>query len=131
MLQDEKLLMVHRERIRARRVWPIVKPKPRTLSVRFGRDVSYGVPDMIFSHGEGCGGEDATFLYYVLSALNVNAEFNENRRFQGTKPPLPRRSILDELAVRGYDITTLRFEIQKLPDPEPLKQPEYIPNYEI
>lgn len=131
MLEGE-ILKRHRERVRSRKRWPVVKPKPRTLSAQFGRADASSMPDVVFAHGEGCEKSDNAFLYYVLGVLSINCEFNKVREFdRPKKEPLPNRSILDELAVRGYDITTLRFEIQKLPDPEPVKATEFIPNYEI
>lgn len=131
MLEGE-FLKRHQERVRSRKRWPLVKPKPRTLSAQFGRVDAKSSPDIIFAHGAGCDSSDGAFLYYVLGSLSINCEFNAVREFERwKKPPLPNRSILDELAVRGYDITTLRFEIQKLPDPEPVKPPEVILNFEI
>lgn len=86
-------------------------PKPGRLAMRWKKsrvDSNYGLPgDLEYAWGEPCTRRDGGLLHYV---------------FTGELPGLGNGTFAKELIARGYDITTLRFSIQKLAaSPEPTK----------
>lgn len=86
--------------------WRAPKAKPGQLVARYGK--VEGCEDLCYAHGAGVDRSDARLLHSVLS----------NERFYPSRSgPLgtyrTERSFADELEARGYDITTLRFSIEK------------------
>lgn len=69
--------------------------KPGVLAAYYGKDDG-GEVDIVISHGPGTHGADAALLWNTLSKTWATS-----------------KSLIDELAARGYDITTLRFSISK------------------
>lgn len=72
--------------------------KPR-LVLRYGKLDRYTAPDIIASGGPGTCSADRNLLLYWMCCLKDK----ENMGF------------LSELEKRGYDITTVRFSIDKKP----------------
>jgi hypothetical protein len=70
-------------------------------------------PDIVYHNGDGTEKSDRRLLYNVLGCerqrLNIDAPLNSPRYKWVEYVP----SLLDELAKRGYDLTTLRFYIRK------------------
>jgi hypothetical protein len=82
--------------------------KPGELKGYYGKPDRYNGPDFCAAYGEGAAKADMNFLLYHFS----------NRFFVPTLNPdgfghkeIP--SFIQELESRGYDITTLKFSIQK------------------
>ena len=75
------------------------KLKPGHLVCRWATSRDDG-PDLYYNAGEGCGG-DMKLLhgFFTSQRLNCNYEFE--------------KSFIEELKLRGYDITTLNFSIKK------------------
>lgn len=78
--------------------------KPGRITVQYGK-IEHNDPDLIFSWGPGCSRADAHYLHHVFS----------DERFGPSGERY--RSLVDELEARGYDITTLRFSIEKPASP--------------
>jgi len=72
------------------------QPKAGRLISRWGR-IRYGNPDYIYVWGDGCSKSDAAEIGYWL-----HVRTNEDGR-----------TLMQELAHRGYDTTTFRFTIDK------------------
>lgn len=86
--------------------WRVRNYRPGELSVYWGIADSGERPDVIFSGGVGVPRCDRALMHCV---------FGTQREILGKFNP----SLLDELQSRGYDITTLKFSIQKLPEVTP------------
>ena len=72
-------------------------------------------PDICFAWGEGCSKSDGNFLHYVMCSPRLALDFSGSG-----KPYKFEKSFTEELASRGYDLTTIKFSIQKLPkEPQP------------
>lgn len=82
-----------------------VEAKPRELRARWGLDDVGDGPDLVFAWGEGCHKGDAA----LLSDL-----FNHAKLYGYIQCAENNKSFLQHLKERGYDISTLRFSIQKL-----------------
>lgn len=74
------------------------KAKDGELISFFGK--KYGESDVYYDWGKGCAGADARLVNYVLSHVKI--------------PNTDNKNLLEELADRGYDLSTLRFSIKKL-----------------
>lgn len=74
------------------------RAKPGELKAQWGDSREQG-EDIYLAHGEGIHRSDAHLLYGALCTTYGSA--------------LVERSLIDELERRGYDITTLKFSIQK------------------
>lgn len=78
------------------------RAKPNTLKAQWGK-LRRDTPDLLFVWGEGVPSCDARLLYHTFSCGRIN--------------PINRSEIdpsfTEELEKRGYDITTLKFSIQK------------------
>lgn len=72
-----------------------------TLRAEWGK-VKHDAPDVIYTCGQGCHRTDTRLLHGFLSSKWYSVI---------TKNYEP--SFLEELQARGYDITTLKFEIKK------------------
>lgn len=81
---------------------PIVKPKKGFLTASWGRTRRDDNPDLCYTWGEDCSKADSYLLHYIL----CSGAFDPNS--QKLEP-----SLKEELERRGYDITTLKFSIQK------------------
>jgi hypothetical protein len=86
----------------ARRKYP--KAKPGELKAEWGIAVRGDHPNIVFAWGEGCYKSDGA----ILSDLFYHAAL-----YPSIKCPENEKSFLKHLEERGYDITTLRFSIQK------------------
>ncbi len=73
------------------------KSKPGELKLQWGKLPGESEPEVCGSCGEGCSKSD---LYLMFSALCNEDSINP--------------SIADQLQLRGYDITTIKFSIQKI-----------------
>lgn len=86
------------------------KQVPLTLKAQWGK-MPDDDPDFIFSWGTGCSGADARLLNNVLC--------HERYRHPLLREMKPMPSLVEELKARGYDVTTLRFSIRKIEQPQP------------
>lgn len=86
--------------------WRIPKQKPNTLEAKWAKPDKWSNPDLTYVWGAGCASADAHLLHNVLTGERYPHPLN------GTKPDA---SLTAELEKRGYDLTTLRFSIQKKP----------------
>lgn len=77
------------------------KAKPGQLKAQWGK-LPYDTPDLIFCWGDGVPKCDGSLLNSALSG-------KRHHPFDGTWSD----SLIEELEKRGYDITTLKFSIQK------------------
>lgn len=80
-----------------------LKPKPYTLTMQWGK-VPHDEPGICTTWGEGCAKGDSNLLFYYFGSKRPPTVFDK-----GVWQP----SLLDELDRRGYDMTTLKFTIQK------------------
>lgn len=78
-----------------------LKAKPGELTAGYGRD-EYGYVDLGFAWGEGIDSADASLLQWTFTR-SYKSELDGE-----TEPGL-----LTQLRQRGYDLTTLKFSIQK------------------
>jgi len=81
------------------------RAKPGELCMFYGR-LPGDNPDTIYSWGDGCSKRDGALLNMVIGG----PIWDWNGK--------PNKSLLDELKDRGYDITTLKFSIQKTKEPQ-------------
>ncbi|WP_342152394.1 hypothetical protein [Methylorubrum sp. SB2] len=82
-----------------RKRWHVVRAKPGQLLARYGRDEPYNNPDVIYSWPDRNGKCDTRVLMRAFEELIVH----------------DGNTLRQELEARGYDITTLRFSIKRLP----------------
>lgn len=82
------------------------RAKAGELKAKWANEGEAAGGDIAYACGVGCHKADLHLLHYVIGA----GHWNPNDR--KTDP-----SFLDELKARGYDLTTIRFSIQKLPPP--------------
>jgi|GEM_PF-1849238 len=98
----------------AKRRWRAPTAKPGEVKIVYGRTSRYDDPDICVAWG--AGGADKSDARMVMHALT-------EKRLGYTFPSLAveqRPSLVGELEARGYDITTLRFTIQRV---RPLPRP--------
>lgn len=77
----------------------------------YGWSRDFGVKgDLIYDGGTGVHPGSQRFLHNVLSSKRCRLNLDQPER---SYPVIYDNSILEELVARGYDITTLRFSIQK------------------
>ena len=81
--------------------WRTPKPRPNELRVLYGK-LPKNDPDILYVWGEGTSKADSKLLHYM---------FSSKRFFPGSVDA--NDSFLEELEKRGYDITTIKFSIQK------------------
>lgn len=85
----------------------IPKQKPGVLEACWGREDRCSNPDFVYVCGEGCHRADLRLLHYHLatkrSTVAMSAPFGVE-----FEP-----SLIEELEKRGYDITTIKFSVQK------------------
>lgn len=81
-----------------RRRWRTPEAKPGQLLARYGRADRYSRPSIVYAWGAGGAAKpDSRILCAALEEIAV----------------CDGRSLADELERRGYDLTTLRFSIQR------------------
>ncbi len=91
-----------------KRRYRLVKAKPGELRVAYGKAEWYdNVPEIVFAWGDGCL---SGHTYPVMDAFCG--------RMEERSGPNGRPSMVQELERMGYDLTTLRFTIQKKEKPD-------------
>lgn len=98
----------------AKKRWRIPKAKPGELAVKFGKPGRWNrTPDVVYCWGPGVHHGDGSLLYYFFGVdrMEMNYEASYNASFYERIKYAP--SLLKELEARGYDLTTLRFSIEK------------------
>lgn len=88
--------------------------KPGQLICYYGK-LPHNNPDLCFAWGgEGANKRDANLLTYMFSSKRLrHAISDEDRKLSGGERFLFDKSLFEELEDRGYDMTTLKFSIQK------------------
>lgn len=90
--------------------------KPGQLRVYYGIAERGDAPDICLAWGgNGANKRDSNLLHMVICGKRLRLAYGEERDKEG--PYVFDCSLIDELKTRGYDISTLRFSIQKLPAP--------------
>lgn len=84
---------------RKRRRVPVAKPG--TLRVSWGIPEAGEPADILYTNGEGVARSDSRLLCWAFETAIVDRH----------------RSLRQELEARGYDLTTLKFEISKRKEP--------------
>ena len=87
------------------------KAKPGQLKMQYGK-LPDDNPDLCVAWGDGCGREDSRLLHNMFCSKRQRMTFGDEREKEG--PVAFDQSFVDELASRGYDITTLKFSVQKV-----------------
>uniref|UniRef100_A0A6H1ZXK8 Uncharacterized protein n=1 Tax=viral metagenome TaxID=1070528 RepID=A0A6H1ZXK8_9ZZZZ len=80
--------------------WRSPRAKPGQLKVQWGK-LPDDDPDIVYSGGIGTNGCDRALLHHVFGSPRYT--------YDGNTTP----SLYDELEARGYDLTTLKFSIEK------------------
>jgi hypothetical protein len=89
-----------------KRRWRIKHAKPGELRVYYGKPDNWNGADVCYAFGgNGAQGADSRVLAYAFENVHV---------FDGK----PLRKLLEE---RGYDITTIKFSIQRATLPDALR----------
>lgn len=95
--------------------WRAPKAKPGELKMQWGK-LPHDSPDLCTVWGGGGANKrDANLLHYMLCCQRQRMVYGEEREKNGGYPVVFDPSFIDELKARGYDITTFKFSIQKLP----------------
>lgn len=89
------------------------KLRPGELRVYYGRLSDDPTPDIVYSNGPGTHHCDRAYLHYAFGCKRMErnedapalSSFYEKIKFSP--------SLLEELELRGYDLTTLEFSIKK------------------
>jgi hypothetical protein len=96
--------------------WRIPKVRPGELAVKFGKPGRWNTtPDVCYCWGPGVNQCDGSLLYLFFGVDRLETDYDAplgSPRYLWTKSA---PSLLKELEARGYDLTTLRFSIQKKP----------------
>lgn len=100
---------------KVKRRWRIPKAKPGELLIKWGKPDRYNDPDIVYANGPGTHHGDGHYMYYVFGTQRISPDTSW-RRTNGF--PEYEDSFLKELDRRGYDLTTLKFSIQKKKPPE-------------
>jgi hypothetical protein len=82
------------------------KIKPGQLAIYFGKAERGDIPDIVYGWGDGCSKRDGALLHYMIGSKRMQT---------GIRGVEIDPSLLEELESRGYDLTTLKFSIQKRP----------------
>lgn len=92
--------------------------KPGQLLVYYGK-MPHSDPDICYAWGGGgASRQDGNFLSYALGSKRVAPVYGQERIDNGGQHFIFENSVFEELEARGYDLTTLRFSIQKKTLPE-------------
>lgn len=87
--------------------WRVLKQRPNLLEVRYGKADRWDSPDVCYVWGPGTAKADASLMHTMFSGYGW-------RKDDRTAPvAVEHNGFLKELEARGYDLTTLRFAIQK------------------
>jgi hypothetical protein len=81
--------------------------KPGELKAVWGRAERGDAPDIVYAWGEGVNRADGRMLHNALSGERLRPTMKNLGGYEVDK------SFLEELENRGYDLTTLKFSIQK------------------
>ena len=81
------------------------KVKPGQLCVYYGK-LPHDAPDIIYHSGEGVPSCDRALMHLIFGCSRPPEVQGRERG----------KSLIDELAARGYDLSTLQFSIQKSPN---------------
>lgn len=87
------------------------KAKPGELKAQWGKWPG-DLPELCYVWGAGISKRDANLMHDMLCEKRARLAFGDDRLKLGP-PIIYDKSFLQELEARGYDITTLRFSIQK------------------
>lgn len=79
--------------------------------VYFGK-LPHDDPDVIFAWGEGVSQCDGGLANHVFCGKRLRPAYGDEREKVGLRY-IYDKSFIDELTERGYDISTLRFSIEK------------------
>ncbi len=85
------------------------KAKPGELIAYYGKAERWDKPDICTAYG-GAGADKPDSLMLMLALCDSPARTAKHGR---ESESYPWRSLLQELDARGYDLTTLRFSIQR------------------
>ncbi len=102
--------------------------EPGELLVYFGK-LPHDGPDICYAWGGGGASKrDANLITHFFGGKRCEPVFGDERSQQGGLPYKWEPRLIEELEARGYDLTTLKFSIQKKAVPvgeasEPLEQP--------
>lgn len=88
------------------------RAKPGELKAQWGR-LPHDDPDLCYAWGEGVSKCDGSLLHSIFGCKRQRAVYGEERERNHGYPVVFDPSFIEELQARGYDITTLRFSIQK------------------
>lgn len=89
------------------------RAKPGQLRAGWGKPDEHNGPDLCYAWGEGVKHQDGNLLHWALSEKRATTNWAAplgSPRFMWTTY---EDSLIEELIKRGYDITTLKFSIQK------------------
>lgn len=89
---------------RARRI----DAKPGQLRMAWGRSDPWDEPSIVYAWGDGVAKADANMLIHAMGGERMRSAFS-GFAFDP--------SLVKELEARGYDLTTLKFSIQKKEQP--------------
>lgn len=91
--------------------WRKPTAKQGELKVAYGKLDRWSDPDIIFCWGPGTSGRDSRLLHLFFGTERPRTDYS-------VIPPRITfdKSMLQELEARGYDLTTLKFSIQKKKD---------------
>lgn len=92
---------------RAKKRWHTPTAKPGQLKIVYGREDRYSRPDVVVAWGgHGADKCDARMAMHALTEKRMTRAFP-------SMDIIFEPSLIEELEARGYDITTLRFTIQR------------------
>ena len=86
-----------------RKRWRVPTAKPGVLRVSWGIPEAGEPADIVYTNGEGVGRADSRLMAFAFETIRVH----------------DGKSLREELQARGYDLTTLKFEIFKQSVPTP------------
>ena len=93
-----------------RKRWRVKHAKPGQLRVYYGKEDSLGSPDVCFAWGPGTSRADSSLIHSMFSGFS-------HRKGDGIlEPKVQHDGYLKELEARGYDLTTIKFSIEKKPN---------------
>lgn len=91
--------------------WRAPSAKPGELKAQYGK-LPHDTPDLCYAWGEGCSSADSHLLHNVIATDRAYWDLEKAQR-RDSYPISHDPSLVKELERRGYDITTLKFSIQK------------------
>jgi len=92
--------------------WRAPKAKPGELKIVWGK-FPHNEPEVCVAWGEGTSKRDAILALNNFSRKQMRLPIGDEKAFCGV---VFDDSFLEELKARGYDLTTIKFSIQKLKD---------------